>query len=80
MRAAIPGGEFDALPARVASARSSESGEKLDRYWTVGRSPHRGPDHEKRPCFQDLSLIAGAGFGHLSPTGAYRFVELIRLQ
>jgi hypothetical protein len=61
------------------SRQSSEVIEKLDRYRTVGPIIALGSLSEERPCFPDLSCIAGAGFEHLSPTLAYRFVKLIEL-
>jgi hypothetical protein len=36
-------------------------------------------EQDKSPGFTGLSAIARAGYGHLSPTLAYRFVEIIRL-
>jgi hypothetical protein len=33
----------------------------------------------KPPDFQGVLYIAGAGYEHLSPTIAYRFVEVIEL-
>jgi hypothetical protein len=38
------------------------------------------PKTRKPPDFQGVLYIAGAGFEHISPTLAYRFVEVVRLR
>jgi hypothetical protein len=41
--------------------------------------PARGLRNEKTPPWRGSRSIAGAGYGHLSPTLAYRLAEIIQL-
>jgi hypothetical protein len=57
---------------RVAEQRSGRKSREEDAGGT-------GPANEKSPGFPGLFFIAGAGYEHLSPTLAYRFVQVIQL-
>ena len=52
-----PSGELDVLPA-ARDAGSSQSGKKLARYWTVGRSSHR--NHTQRRKREEVVTVRRA--------------------
>jgi hypothetical protein len=61
VKAPVPGSKLEL--SRVGRIlRSCQSGDKLDRYWTVKLASRDVCPYEERPRFQDLSSIAGAGF------------------
>jgi hypothetical protein len=75
---------LDAIPDLRPSMRSATSAKLADLFNELRATvtPELVPEDEKpRPSDtrSGISSIAGAGFGHLSPTLAYRLVEVIQL-
>ena len=53
---------------------------QLEPYWNLDQRGEELPDKPKGPRLRAVREIVGAGFGHLSPTLACRFVEVIQLR
>jgi hypothetical protein len=80
LRAAAPDELADLFDAFDVTAIYDKPNQTLELRATV--TPELVPEDEKpRPSNtrSGISSIAGAGYGHLSPTLAYRFAETVQL-